>query len=261
MILNKKRRLIEFNGIVGFIIAISVFIILVEQIFADAPAPPSFKILKSQSFTEEAKVETLLENSDPSDSNSRYKVGSIQKQKDGKEWLMVNGKEVFEGFNLSQASSSSNGTIAVSSYSGLHHQIDGDGSDPIIDSKTNRLSAAISFIWIIDASGTKHKITSETMHATYPVLSSNGHWLAFCGQALNDKGVSGEKHVYVVSLKKDLVSSPLCLNLPSSGQIIPVKWDKNDQLVVLTTEEENSSTYHLTWVQIMNPQLNPRANQ
>jgi hypothetical protein len=250
MISNRTNTLAKVIRSAGFILGILVSFLVAGISYGNAPSPPSFKVIKVKDLTDDTKVESLLENSDPSDSNSRYKVGSVQKQRDGKEWLMVKGQKVFEGYNLSRASSTSDGTIAVSSYSGLHHQIDGDGSDPIIDPKTGRISAAISSVWLIDASGAKHKITSNAIHATYPVLSRDGHWLAFSGQALSDKGVSGEMQVYVVSLQNATASDPVCLNLPSKGQIIPVKWDKDDKLVVLTTEEENSSTYQLTWVQI-----------
>jgi Tol biopolymer transport system component len=220
-----------------------------QNAYGDASSPPSFKVIAVKNLTDDAKVESLLANSDPTDSVSRYKVGTIQRQQDGKEWLIVKGQRVFDGYTLSRATSSSDGTIAVSSYSDLHNQIDGDGSDAVFD-KTGKLIQAISSVWIIDPSGAKHKITSDTMHATDPIISRDGHWLAFSGQALNDKGIPGEKQVYVVSLQNGNASAPVSLNLPSKGAIVPVKWDKKDQLVVLTTEDENSSTYQLTWVQI-----------
>ncbi len=250
MISNRTSRLWKVIRSIGFILGISAAFLVAGNSYGDAPSPPSFKVLKVKDLTDDAKVESLLESSDPSDDKTRYKVGSVQKQQDGKQGLMVKGQKIFEGYNLSPATSSSDGTIAVSSYTDLHHQIDGDGSDPVIDPKTGKLAAAISSVWIIDASGAKHKLTPDTMHATYPVLSRDGHWLAFSGQALNDKGISGAKQVYVVSLQNGVASTPVSLNLPSKGAIIPVKWDKADQLVVLTTEDENSSTYQLTWVQI-----------
>jgi hypothetical protein len=179
----------------------------------------------------------------------------VEKQRDGKEWLMVNGQKVFEGYNLSQASSSTDGVIAVSSFSGLHNQIDGDGSDAIPDKRTGKNIQAISSIWIVDSSGAKLKITSDDIQATSPVVSRDGHWLAFSGESLDDKGFPKKplpegQQVYVVSLKNGVASTPVGLNLPSKGEIIPIKWD-HGQLVVLTTEEENSSTYQLTWVQII----------
>jgi Tol biopolymer transport system component len=232
-------------------LGIQVSVFFVENSYSDPPSPPSFKIIAVKNLTDDVKAESSLENfSDPFDSNARYNVGSIQKMQDGKELLILKEKKVFEGYNLSRASSSSDGMIAVSSYSGLRHQIDGDGSDPIIDPKTGNLAAAISSVWIIDPSGAKHKITPDTMHAVYPVLSRDGHWLAFSGQTWDEKGGSGDIQIYVVSLKNGVASAPVSLNLPSKGEIIPVKWD-NEQLVVLTTEEENSSTYQLTWIHIM----------
>jgi hypothetical protein len=248
--MHKRRKVI---GLAGFILGILVLIFMIETSYGERPIAPSFKIIAIKSFTDESKVQSILDNaSDSSDSKFRYKVGSVQKQPDGKERLMVKGQEIFEGYNLSRASSSSDGTLAVSSYSDVHHQIDGDGSDPVIDPKTGKFAAAISSVWIIDASGVKHKITTDAMHATCPVLSRDGHWLAFAGQKLNEKGISREKQVYVVSLENGVASDPVSLNLPSKGEIVPVKWD-NDKLVVLSTEDENASTYQLTWVQI-----NPR---
>ena len=250
MISNRAHRLKRTMRLATLTLGISVFVLIAGNSSGDALSPPSFKIITVKNLTDEAKVESLLESfSDPADSKSRYKVGSIEKQQDGKERLMVKGRNVFEGYNLSQASSSSDGTIAVSSYSDLRHQIDGDGSDPVFDSKTGKLAAAISSVWIIDPSGVKHQVTPDTMHAAYPVLSRNGQWLAFSGQTLSEKGISGKKQVYVVSLQNGIASAPVSLELPSKGEIIPVKWD-NDKLVVLTTEDENSSSYQLTWIQV-----------
>ncbi len=152
---------------------------LAENSRADTLAAPSFKILRTKDLADDTKVEALLENSDPSDDKTRYKIGSVQKQQDGKQWLMVKGQKVFEGYNLSAATSSSDGTVAISSYSGLHNQIDGDGSDTIIDKKTGKLIQAISSVWIIDPSGTKHKITGDDMHATHPIISRDDKWVAF----------------------------------------------------------------------------------
>ena len=255
MISNKTRGLRKTIRLIGFILGISASFLVAGNSYGDAPSPPSFKVIKVKDLTDDTKVESLLENADPSDSNSRYKVGSVEKQQDGNEWLTVKGQKVFEGYNLSRASSSSDGVIAVSSFSGLHNQINGDGSDAVLDKKTGKNIQAISSIWIIDSSGAKHKITSDDMHAAYPVISRDGHWLAFSGERLDDKGFPKKplpegQQVYVVSLQNGVASTPVCLNLPSRGAIIPVKWDKADQLVVMTTEDENSSTYRLTWVQI-----------
>ena len=252
MISNKTRKL---GKTIWCIFAISAVFLATDNSYGDAPTPPSLHVLKTKVLADDAKVKALLESSDPSDSKTRYKVGSAEKQADGKQWLMVKGRKIFEGYNLSPATQSSGGDLAVSSYSGLHNQIDGDGSDAIIDKKTGKLIQAVSSVWIIDPSGTKHKITGNDMHATYPVISRDGHWLAFSGQALDEKGflkrpLPEGQQVYVVSIRNGVASAPVSLNLPSKGTSIPVKWDKKDQLVVLTTEAENSSTYQLTWVQI-----------
>jgi len=233
-----------------FLLGITAAFLVAGNSYGDTPSPPTLKIIKTKDLADDAKLETLLKSSDPTDDKTRYKVGSVQKQQDGKQWLIVKGQKIFEGYNLSPATSSSNGTIAVSSFSGLHNQINGDGSDISIDKKTGKNTQAISSIWVIDASGSKYKITGDDMHATYPVLSRDGRWLAFSGQALSDKGLPSIQQVYVVSLQNGVASTPVTLNLPSKGAIFPVKWDKADQLVVLTTEDENSSTYELTWVQI-----------
>lgn len=261
MISNKPSSLRKAIQSAGFIFGISAFFLVAGISYGDAPSPPSFKIIKVKNLTDDAKVESLWENSDPSDSKSRYNVGTVQKQQDGKEWLIVNGKKVFEGYTLSKATSSSDGTIAVSSFSGLHNQINGDGLDTIIDKKTGKNIQAISSVWIIDPSGAKHKITPDDKQATYPVLSQDGHWLAFLGQMLNDKGFPGEQHLYVVSTESGIVSSPSILSLPSKGAIMPIRWDRDDQLVVLTTKDENASTYQLTWVQIMPPTQEISNNQ
>jgi hypothetical protein len=249
MISNKTCRLRKAIGVAGFIVGISISILVAGNSYGDAPSPPSFKVVKTKDLTDDVKVEALWENSDPSDSKSRYNVGTVQKRRDGKEWLMVKGQKVFEGYTLGKAVSSSDGTIAVSSFIGLRNQIDGDGSDGIFN-KNGKLIQAISSIWIIDPSGAKHKITSDDMHATYPVLSRDGHWLAFLGQRLNDKGIPGEKHLYVVSIQNGVSSAPVSLNLPSMSTTMPIRWDRDDQLVVLAAENENSSTYQLKWVQV-----------
>ena len=189
MISNKTHGLGKAIQSVGFILGILAYFFVVGNSQGDVPLPPSLKVTMVKDLADEAKVESLLQKSDPSDSDSRYGVGSIQKQQDGKEWLMVDGKKVFEGYNLSRASSSNDGLISVSSFSGLHNQINGDGSDAILDKKTGKNIQAISSIWIIDSSGAKHKITSDDMHATYPVISRDGHWVAFSGESLDDKGI------------------------------------------------------------------------
>jgi hypothetical protein len=251
MISNKTYKL---GKTIWLAFGISTALLIAGNTYGDAPTPPSFKVIKTKDIAEDAKVESLLENSDPSDDKTRYKVGSVQKQQDGKQWLMVKGQKIFEGYNLSRASSSSNGVIAVSSFSGLHNQINGDGSDAVIDPKTGKNIQAVSSIWIIDASGAKHKITADDMHATDPVLSRDGQWLAFTGQALDEKGfpkpLPAGPQVYVVTLQNGVASAPVSLNLPSKGAIVPIKWDKKDQLVVLSTENENSSSYQLTWLQV-----------
>ncbi len=252
MISNKTPWL---RKTVCFLLGFLAVFPLAETARADAVTAPSYKILRTKDLTDDTKVEALLENSDPSDDKTRYKVGSVQKQQDGKQWLIVKGQKAFEGYNLSAATSSSSGTVAISSYSGLHNQIDGDGSDTIIDKKTGKLIQAISSVWVIDSSGTKHKITGDDMHATHPIISRDGQWIAFSGQILDEKGfpqkpLPAGQQVYVVALQNGVASTPVALNLPSKGAIIPVKWDKKDQLVVMTTEDENSSSYELTWVQI-----------
>jgi hypothetical protein len=252
MISNKTHRLAKT---IWFLLGISTAFLVAGNSYGDAPSPPSLKVIKTKDLTDDAKVEALLKNSDPSDLDSRYEIGSVQKQQDGKQWLMVKGQKIFEGYNLSRANSASNGVIAISSYSGLHNQIDGDGSQYVIDKNTGKNTQAISSIWIIDASGAKHKITGDDMHATYPILSRDGQWLAFTGEALDDKGLPKKplpagQQVYVVSLQNGVASAPVSLPLPSKGTIIPIKWDKADQLVVLTTEDENSSTYQLSWLQV-----------
>ena len=250
MISNKTGRLRNVIRAVGCLAGIFISVLMAVRCYGDPPSPPSFKVIRVKNLADDAKVESLLETSDPSDSNSRYKIGSVEKQRDGKEWLMVNGQKVFEGYSLSPACSASDGTIVVSSFSDLHNQMNGDGSQFVVDKKTSKFTITTSSIWIIDASGAKRKITPDTMHATHPVISRDGHWLAYTGQALNDKGVPSDQQVYVVSVQNGVASAPVSLNLQSKGEIIPVKWDRGDQLVVLTTEDENSSTYQLTWVRM-----------
>lgn len=245
MISNNTHRL---GKIIWLLLGVSAVFLATGNSYADAPAP-LFKIIKTKSITDDAKVEALWENADPSDSKSRYNVGTVQKQQDGKEWLMVKGQKIFEGYTLGKAVSSSDGTIAVSSFSGLRNQVDGDGSDGIYD-KNGKLIQSVSSIWLIDPAGAKHKITGDDIHATYPVLSRDGHWLAYLGQPLNDKGIPGAKQLYVVSIQSNVASAPVTLSLPSMSTTMPIRWDRNDQLVVLAAQDENSSACQLAWVQI-----------
>jgi len=244
----------QFGKVIAFILGISTAFLVTGNSYGDAPSSPSLKVIKTKDIADDAKVESLWENTDPSDSKSRYNIGTIQKQQDGKQWLMVKGQKIFEGYTLSKATSASDGTIAVSSFSGLHNQLNGDAWDTVIDKKTGKNIQSISSVWLIDPSGAKHKITADDMNATYPIISQDGHWLAFLGESLDDKGFPKEplkgRQLYVVSLQNDAASMPVRFQFPSRNSIMPIRWDKEDQLVVLTTTDENSSNYQLAWVQI-----------
>ena len=204
-------------------------------------SPSKYQIRTVKTFANQAEITALLKQ------EAGRKIGDIKQEPDGKQVLVMDGKKVFEGYVLGQVSKATNGTVAVSSFNALHNRIDDDAD---IDVKTGKLTAAISSVWIIDASGAAHKITPDSMHATNPLISPDGQWVAFQSEALNASGIPQSQQVYVAPLDAGGTAGPATgLNLPSKGIIAPVMW-KDGQLAVVTNDDEYTGGFALTWVQI-----------
>jgi hypothetical protein len=186
---------------------------------AKQPPPPAASRLnisasRLREVTEEGVVEDLLKRT------MEMAVGEKRELGGKRESLVLNGKVLFEGFQLGPARMSESGGVTVASLDSELPAL--EDADLELHFKNGKLEASSSAVWLI-RDGKKERISPPELHAQHPCISPDGTQVAYSGQQLDGRKLPGAFGLYVYDVP--------------SGRTLTVRYKKQQRAIPLFWQE------------------------
>jgi hypothetical protein len=177
---------------------------------------PKVKISASRlrEVKEESAVEDLLKRT------MEMAVGEKREQGGHRESLVLNGKVLFEGFQLGPARMSDAGWVTVASLESELPAL--EDADLALHFKNGRLEASASAVWLI-ADGKKERISPPELHAQHPCISPDGSRIAYSGQELDSQNLPGAFGLYLYDIPS---GRTLAVRYKRQQRAIPLFWQE-----------------------------------
>ncbi len=178
--------------------------------------------------TAEAELEKLMRRA------MELSVGEIQLVEGRLQKLVHNGRELFRGYQLSNASGAKNGMVAVAAYDSDRKGI--DDADLESDFRQGKLQVSTAAVWLLHA-GERERISPTGMHADYPCISPDGTRVAYTGRLLNEQGMPAPQRLYLFDSRTKQTS---VLDVENRGRVAALYWE-GESLAVYSGALEASS--------------------
>jgi hypothetical protein len=203
-----------------------------------APAAPRASISASRlrEVTEEKAVEDLL------DRTTKMAVGERRELGGNREHLVLNGKVIFEGFQLGRARMSESGRVTVASHDSELRAL--EDADLALHFKNGRLEASASSVWLL-RDGKQERISPPELHAQNPCISPDGTQIAYCGQLLDSRNLPTTFGLYVYDIPS---GRTLAVRYKKQQRAVPLFWQEGT-LVVFEGGEE-APTNQVTFLKL-----------
>ncbi len=181
-----------------------------------ASAVPRFNISASRlrEVTEESAVEDLLKQT------LEMAVGEKRDLGGKRESLVLNGRVLFEGFQLGPARISDSGRVTLASLESELPAL--EDADLALHFKNGKLEASASAVWLI-WDGKKERISLPELHAQHPCISPDGTQIAYSGQPLDERKLPGAFGLYLYDIP--------------SGRTLTVRYKKPQRAIPLFWQE------------------------
>ena len=183
---------------------------------APRPAVPKASVSASRlrEVTDETAVEDLLNRT------MGMAVGEKRELGDNREHLVLNGKVVFEGFQLGPARMSESGRVTLTSQDSELPAL--EDADLALHFKNGRLEASASSVWLL-SDGKKERISPPELHAQHPCISPDGTQIAYSGQVLDAQNLPRAFGLYLYDV--------------ASGRTLAVRFKKQQRAIPLFWQE------------------------
>jgi hypothetical protein len=159
-------------------------------------------------------VEDLLKHT------MKKEVGEKRALGGNREHLVLDGKVVFEGFQLGPARMSESGRITLAAHdSGLAAM---DNADLALHFKNGRLEASASAVWLL-RDGKQERISPPELHAQHPCISPDGTQIAYSGQLLDAQNLPRAFGLYLYDV--------------ASGRTVAVRYKQQQRAIPLFWQE------------------------
>jgi hypothetical protein len=164
--------------------------------------------------TEETAVEDLLKRT------MGMAVGEKRDLGGGREGLVLEGKVLFEGFQLGPARMSDSGRLTVASHGSDLPPL--EEADLELHFKHGRLEVSTSTVWLI-SDGKQERISPPELHAQHPCISPDGTQIAYSGQTLDSRNLPGNFGLYVYDVPS---GRTLAVRYKQPQRAIPLFWQE-----------------------------------
>jgi hypothetical protein len=205
------------------------------------PSPPAPRLNISASrlreVTDGSAVEDLLKRT------TEMAVGEKRDLGGKRESLVINGKVLFEGFQLGPARMSESGGVTVASLDSELPPL--EDADLELHFKNGRLEASTSAVWLI-RDGIKVQISPPELHAQHPCISPDGTQIAYSGQQIDGRKLPGAFGLYVYDVPS---GRTLIVRYKKQQRAIPLFWQEGN-LVVFEGGME-SQTHQVTFLKMV----------
>jgi hypothetical protein len=187
-----------------------------------APKPPAATTVsrlnisasRLREVTDDAAVEDLLRQT------TEMAVGERRDLGGKRESLVLNGRVLFEGFQLGPARMSASGRVTVASLESELPAL--EDADLELHFKNGRLEASASAVWLI-WDGKKERISLPDLHAQHPCISPDGTQIAYSGQTLDGRKLPGAFGLYVYDVPS---RRTLTVRYKKQQRAIPLFWQE-----------------------------------
>ena len=198
------------------------------------PAPLAAPAALSKASIPATRVREVLEESAVEELLNRTTamvVGGKRELGENREQLLLNGKVVFEGFQLGPARMSESGRITLAAYeSGLSALEDADFS---VHFKNGRLEASSSAIWLLQE-GKQERISPPGLHAQQPCISPDGDRIAYTARTLDSRNLPGANGLYLYDVA---THQTVAIRFKQQQRAIPLFWEEGNLAVFEGGEE------------------------
>lgn len=194
------------------------------------PAVPrtSLSASRLKEVTDETALEDLLKRT------SDMAVGEMHALGGNRQQLVIDGKVVFEGFQLGPARRSESGRVTLASQeSGLPALED---ADLALHFKNGRLEASASAVWLL-SDGKQERISPPELHAQHPCISPDGTQIAYSAQLLDAQNLPRAFGLYLYDIPSGRTRS---VRYKQQQRAIPLFWQEGT-LVVFEGGQESPS--------------------
>lgn len=180
------------------------------------PAVPraSVSAARLREVTDETAVEDLLNRT------MEMAVGEKRGLGGNREHLVLNGKVVFEGFQLGPARMSESGTVTLASQESELPAL--EDADLALHFKNGRLEASASAVWLL-RDGKKERISPPELHAQHPCISPDGTQVAYSAQLLDAQNLPRAFGLYLYDIAS---ARTLAVRYKKQQRAIPLFWQE-----------------------------------
>jgi hypothetical protein len=187
--------------------------------------------------TDEAVVEDLLRRT------MEMAVGEKRELGGNRERLVLNGKVLFEGFQLGPARMSESGSVTVASHDSELRAL--EDADLALHFKNGRLEASASAVWLL-RDGKQERISPPELHAQHPCISPDGTRIAYSGQLLDSQNLPRAFGLYLYDIAS---GRTLAVRYKQQQRAIPLFWQEGTLAVFEGGQE--SPTNQVTFLKLV----------
>ena len=221
-----------------------------EEKGAPAPASTAQQPLKREPTAPRASLSAsrVREVNDPATVEDLLKrtmemaVGEKRELGGHREHLVLNGKVVFEGFQLGPARISESGRVTLASQESDLPAL--EDADLAVHFKNGRLEASASAVWLL-RDGKQERISPPELHAQHPCISPDGTQIAYSAQLLDAQNLPRAFGLYLYDIASGSTRS---VRYKQQQRAIPLFWQEGT-LVVFEGGQE-SPTNQVTFLKL-----------
>ncbi len=169
-------------------------------------------------------------------------VGEKRELGGRREHLVLNGKVVFEGFQLGPARMSESGRVTLASQESDLPAL--EDADLGVHFKNGRLEASASAVWLL-RDGKQERISPPELHAQHPCISPDGTLIAYSAQLLDPQNLPRAFGLYLYDVASGSTRS---VRYKQQQRAIPLFWQEGT-LVVFEGGQE-SPTNQITFLRL-----------
>jgi hypothetical protein len=169
-------------------------------------------------------------------------VGEKRELGGRREHLVLNGKVVFEGFQLGPARMSESGRVTLASQESDLPAL--EDADLGLHFKNGRLEASASAVWLL-RDGKQERISPPELHAQHPCISPDGTQIAYSAQLLDAQNLPRAFGLYLYDIASGSTRS---VRYKQQQRAIPLFWQEGT-LVVFEGGQE-SPTNQVTFLKL-----------
>jgi hypothetical protein len=164
--------------------------------------------------TDETAVEDLLKRT------TEMAVGEKRPAGGNRENLLLNGRVIFEGFQLGPARMSESGSVTVASQDSELPAL--EDADLALHFKNGRLEASTSAVWLL-RDGKQERISPPELHAQHPCISPDGRQIAYSAQQLDSQNLPRAFGLYLYDIP---TGRTLSVRFKQQQRAIPLFWQE-----------------------------------